>query len=403
MSNKHFAIRCKKIITVSKKGTINDGVIIIEDGIIKEIGTYDEIKEKLQDITILNYKDKIITPSLIDCHTHLLEYASRALYPLTKYTYLYGGKSLLLTALINGITAIGEQICGNPICYISIDDYMDVSKDSPIRIKFSLNNITIGTLDFPHYCSASGNIPVEKNYLTNNNILTLLANKNQFPGENVFINASPANLPLSLVPRAGEIVFSKEELQSIVNVYHNNGSLIGAHVAGEEAIQLALDCGVDVLHHAHGITSKQVLKAKEQSVSIVITPLGGSHLSPTVNEDILELANSSINISIATDAYLPPSSNLDLDIDKLYGPEVLLYISKPILKYLYQKGFDENYCLSLLTANPAKILGLDHIIGKLEVGMEGDFLVCNGIPGLEVDNCEDISCVFIRGKKVISR
>lgn len=103
-----FACRAKKIITVSEKGTIKDGVIIINDGKIESIGTYNELKSKLNDIPLYDYSEKVITPSLIDCHCHLLEYAPASLYPVTKETYLEAGRILLFNALLSGITAIGE-------------------------------------------------------------------------------------------------------------------------------------------------------------------------------------------------------------------------------------------------------------------------------------------------------
>ena len=86
MSENKFACYCKKIVTVSEKGTIRDGVIIVNDGKIEDIGTYIQLKDKLNDICVYEYKDKVITPSLIDCHCHLLEYAPGSLYPVTKET-----------------------------------------------------------------------------------------------------------------------------------------------------------------------------------------------------------------------------------------------------------------------------------------------------------------------------
>ena len=80
-----------------------------------------------------------------------------------------------------------------------------------------------------------------------------------------------------------------------------------------------------------------------------------------------------------------------------------MFIANSSMKLLFDNGYDENICLSLLTSNPAKILGLEDSIGKLEVGMSADFLVCDGIPGLEFVDKESICDIFINGKKVISR
>ncbi|MBU5336158.1 hypothetical protein [Intestinibacter bartlettii] len=237
MSDNKFACLAKKIVTVSEKGTIEDGVIIIDNGKIENIGTYDQLKNKLNDISIIyDYKDKVITPSLIDCHCHLLEYAPGSLYPVTKQTYLEAGKVLLFNALLSGITALGEQICGSPICNISIEEYMKIKDEVPLKIKFSLNSITIGTSDLSSYTCLNGNEQVNQDMLSNIDMVSEMAMKNEYPGENIFINATPANLPISEVPRAGEIMFTQDELKSIVDVFHKNYKKIGAHVAGKEGI-----------------------------------------------------------------------------------------------------------------------------------------------------------------------
>ena len=403
MNDNKFACLTKKIVTVSEKGTIEDGVIIINNGKIEDIGTYNELKDKLKDISIYDYKDKVITPSLIDCHCHLLEYAPGSLYPVTKQTYLEAGKVLLFNALLSGITALGEQICGSPICNISIEVYMKVKDEVPLKIKFSLNSITIGTSDLSNYTCLNGNEQVDKNMLSNIDIVSEMAMKNEYPGENIFINATPANLPISEVPRAGEIMFTQDELKCIVDVFHKNGKKIGVHVAGKEGIDLALECGVDVLHHAHDINDNQINLVKNNKTSIVATPLGGTHLTPNLPSDILKLVKKGIDISIATDAYLPPAAYLNLDENKLYGSEMLMFIAKPSMELLFENGFNENECLALLTYNPAKILGLENSIGKLDIGMSADFLVTDGIPGLEITKIEQILCVFVNGQKLIER
>mgnify|MGYP002552847708 FL=1 len=403
MSENKFACYCKKIVTVSEKGTIRDGVIIVNDGKIEDIGTYIQLKDKLNDICVYEYKDKVITPSLIDYHCHLLEYAPGSLYPVTKETYLEAGKVLMFNALLSGITALGEQICGSPICGISIDDYMKIKNEVPLKIKFSLNSITIGTNELSNYTCLHENKQVDKSILYREDIISKISIKNEYPGENVFINATPANLSAKDVPRAGEIIFTENQLQAIVDVFHSNNKKIGAHVAGKEGIDLAIKCGIDVLHHAHGINYNQIKILNNNKTSVVATPLGGTHLTPNLPQDIFDLVRGGIDVSIATDAYLPPASYLNLDENKLYGSDVLMLISHSSMKLLFNSGYDENRCLSLLTANPAKILGLENSIGKLDIGMSADFLVCDGIPGLEIVDNKNILEVFINGKKLISR
>ena len=170
-----------------------------------------------------------------------------------------------------------------------------------------------------------------------------------------------------------------------------------------DGINLALKYGVDVLHHAHGINDNQIKIAKAHNTDIVATPLGGTHLTPNLPSDILNLVKEGIDVSIATDAYLPPAPHLNLNDNILYGSDVLMLIAQPSMKLLFENGFDENICLSLLTISPAKVLGVENSVEKLDIGMSADFLVADGIPGLDITNPNNISDIFINGKKLISR
>ena len=73
------------------------------------------------------------------------------------------------------------------------------------------------------------------------------------------------------------------------------------------------------------------------------------------------------------------------------------------MQLLKKHHYDENMILSLLTDNPAKLLGKDDTFGRLEVGLEANFLVAEGVPGLEITEIEKIKKVFYRGVNVINR
>ena len=73
-----------------------------------------------------------------------------------------------------------------------------------------------------------------------------------------------------------------------------------------------------------------------------------------------------------------------LQIHHLNGSDSLILLAHLSMKLLFENGFDENICLSLLTSNPAKILGLENTVGKLDIGMSADFLVSDGILGLDI-------------------
>ncbi|MET3696694.1 imidazolonepropionase-like amidohydrolase [Bacillus oleivorans] len=401
-----YIVKSKRLVTVSKTGTIHDGAMSIENGRITAIGPWETIKHEYHDFLVIDYSNHVITPSLVDCHTHLLEFAPTSLYPVTPETHFHAGKAILLTALSAGITALGEQVCGHPLCDFSVEDYRRISADFPMDICFATTSISIGFEKLAHFTSFTKSQSVRKEDLVDSLIVRSIAMESDYPGENIFINATPANFTIDEVPRAGEIIYSLEELKQITEIYHAMGKQIGAHVAGEEGIKLALEAQIDVLHHAHGITAELMNIAAEQGVKVVATPMGGTHLPPNSPEEILRLVEKGIPVSIATDAYLPPymdTSWLPFTDQSLRGPDVLMLIASPSMVLMKQNGFDENEILALITANPAELMGKEQQYGRLQPGTDASFIVSNGVPGLEITDVKDIKCVYYKGVKVIER
>lgn len=405
MQNK-FIVRAEKIITVSNKGTIYDGAIVIENERILDIDKWQEIQNKYKSLKVINFKDNVITPSLVDCHTHILEYAPSSLYSVTQHTHFMGGISLLLHALSCGVTALGEQICGHPQCDFTLKDYKNVINNLPLDISFSTNTISIGLEPIIHFTSLTGSKPVNKDLLIDEKILEKISDLSEYPGENIFINATPANLCEHLAPNAGNIIYKQEELNEIVNIFHRKGKKIGAHVGGPKAINMALESGVDILHHGHGMDDSLIQKVKNNNTMIVVTPIGGTHHTPNSPEEIVKLVINNIVVAVATDSYLPPSKKakwLNYKDDNLKGPEELMTLAQPAMKLLFDYGLDENYVLSLITLNGAKVLGKNHQFGSLKEGMYANFLVADRIPGLEFTDVDKIHKVYFKGNKVIDK
>ncbi|PIC76381.1 hypothetical protein CSV74_11655 [Sporosarcina sp. P19] len=406
MESAGYIIKGKKIVTVSRLGTIENGALVVLNGKILDLGNWRKLQKRYPSFFVIDYSAYVITPSLVDCHTHLLEFAPSSLYPDLPIDHFDVGKALLLDTLSSGITAVGEQICGHPHFDFSINDYRKAVLNMPLDVSFATTSISIGFEKLAHFTAVTHSKIVEKADLIDPNVVQMIAQASDYPGENIFINATPANFTVDEVPRAGEVIYTLEELKRIVEIYHQCGKRVGVHVAGEYSIKMALDAEVDVLHHAHGITDELIEQASKQHVEIVATPMGGTHLPPNSPEEVLRLVNNNITVSISTDAYLPPYQGntwLPFKDQTLRGPDVLMLIAHPAMNLLKENNYGENEILALLTANPAALLGRENSFGRLEQGLDANFLVAEGIPGLEITSVESISKVFFRGEKVIDR
>lgn len=407
MNSGDFLIRAERLVTASDSyGTISNGAFVVHKGKIKDLGEYSYIAEKYGNMDVVDYSNYTVTPSLVDCHTHLLEYAPSAVYNTKNSAGLMGGISLLLEALSSGVTCLGEQICGSPDSRLLKKDYYDATRDFPIDIVFSVSEISIGLRQIIHFTGITGAVLMDKDTILSYDILSEMIRQSDYPGENIFINATPANLTEKLVPRAGEIIFTQEELNRLVKMFHDRGKRIGCHVAGEEAIDMAIEAGFDVLHHGHGITEEQIRKVFENNILIVATPLGGTHLKPNSPDNIATMVEKGITVAVSSDGYLPPHSQaewLSFDMDSLRGPESLMALAAPSMKKLKESGWNENDILKLITLYPAAVLGKDKCFGSLDVGKDASFLAAKGIPGIEITDPGDILSVYYKGENVINK
>lgn len=59
-------------------GLIEDGVIVIHNGVIAEVGTREEMEGKFVSAEVINAEGKLVTPGLIDPHTHAVWAGHRA-------------------------------------------------------------------------------------------------------------------------------------------------------------------------------------------------------------------------------------------------------------------------------------------------------------------------------------
>ena len=83
MTDPPYIIQSQSIVTMSSSivkpyGLVEGGAIIIADGHIKWIGKSNGIPSAYRDLPIKDFGKKLITPALVDCHTHVVYGGNRA-------------------------------------------------------------------------------------------------------------------------------------------------------------------------------------------------------------------------------------------------------------------------------------------------------------------------------------
>ena len=398
-----FLIHNAQILTLDDQGIIDNGFLVINKGKIVQIGdgtppggTYENI---------IDADNMIVMPGLVDCHTHLMEYATIEIHHTYGSAQKIAAMANLLSALKSGIVALGEHHLGHPQLPQSFQGYKQIISDNPVDIKLASGCCFIGTDPLVLVSSTAPATVIEKEDL-NRDMFVDMAKKSDFPGENIFLNATVANLPLDEAPRAGELTFSYEEIKVIVEIFHACNKRIGAHLEGDDAAEMFINAGGDVIYHGHNLTDTMVSKIADIKIPVVITPHGGTSSKPTSPEEVYRFYKQGIMLAIASDSYIPvhPGAEwINIPSGKLAGPEDFMKICEPVLNYLIENGVELSEALKLITLNGRKILDFPEKNWSLSAGNNADIIISKKIPAIETVDVYDIKYVIKSGKLVINR
>ncbi|WP_296970369.1 MULTISPECIES: amidohydrolase family protein [Tepidanaerobacter] len=370
--------------------------VLIKNGIISDI-VDNETAENLDACEVIDATGLVVMPGLVDCHTHLCEYATEGVHHIRGKSQTIAAISNYLDCLKSGITTIGDHHLGHPLLSAPLEVLKDAARNTVLNIKFAAGMCCLGTepLAYTSSLRPGGNLTLDD---LDNEHYARLAVESEFPGENIFITATVANLPCHLVPNGGKRIFDSEDIFEIVNIFHSLGKKIGAHIEGADNIQLFIDAGGDVVHHGHGANASQFDEMARKNIFLVATPHGGTSSSPNTPEDIYNALNAGVTTAIATDSYLPVHAKaVGLDDIKMVGPKDFLKICKPTFEYLSKHGVAKADCLKMITINAAKIMGLEAEIGSIAKLKRADIILSKGLPVFDFTDTESITTVIKDG------
>jgi len=398
-------IRNARVVTVSAKGTMERGTVAVAGGRVAALGTAEDFAGAAAR-TEIDAAGLVLTPGIVDCHTHLLEYATAGVFGVEGPAQRPAGCANLLTALRSGTTAVGEHHLGHPVLAQPTPVYQEIAREAPLTVGLAAGFCAIGTDPMAFVSALSPGSLVDREAI-GAAAAREFARRSDFPGESLFLTATVADLPAEAAPLAGEMVLEPELLHRLVEVFHEEGRPVGAHVEGDAAIGAFLEAGGDVLHHAHGMSPRMAERVAGAGIPVVATPHGGTSRRPLSPSEIADLVEAGTTVALASDSYLPvhPEADWypdDLDRSLPQGPDRFLYLARPVLMELARRGRGTDDTLALITRSGARILGRPDL-GTIEAGKRADLCLWRGVPGLEVTGPEGPVMVLCGGRIVSDR
>ena len=223
---------------------------------------------------------------------------------------------------------------------------------------------------------------------------------------NIAAGADGTKLFLHTSPREGVITkMSAEVARAAVEETHARGKLVMAHPTTLEAIQLALDVGVDVLVHT-------TLGEKSPWDAATLARMKSAHMSvvPTFKLWIYELKKEDVPpaaVNFLVDAtFQELRSFRGVQGQVLFGTDVgYMHDYDPTDEYVLmaKAGMNQAQILESLTTAPAARWKEETRHGQIAKGFAADLVMLAADPFDDVKNFANVKCVLRAGAPIYSR
>jgi imidazolonepropionase-like amidohydrolase len=362
--------------------------VLIEDGIIKEIGR--SIGDRnLGDIPIILSKGMYLTPGLIDCHVHLILDGSPDIVGYVASSDLEKLSSNAvknsIVSLENGITTVRDMGCTGFIVPRLRDKIQKGVCRGP-RI-YAAGHMIIKKGGHVKYIGREING-------TSNDLKKAV--RQQIIGGADFIKLIVSGGLLSSgSPRDTEL--NEMQINVAVEEASRHGFKTAVHVYGDEDTRAALEAGVWTIEHGSWASIKTLKKAASSDIFLVPTLKAANNIVENADTlpdkvvrnayEMLDAANNvlpkavkkGVSIAMGTDAGTPYNYHGDNALE---------------LEYLSEIGMSNSELINAATVNASRVIGQGHSLGQVKPGFIADLLL------LDTNPLDDIKA-FRKGLKYV--
>lgn len=399
------------IITQNKKREIiENGALVIENEIIKEIGKNSGIEKKYKNAKkIIDGYGKVVMPGLINTHGHLAmsllrgyaddmnleEWWMKYVYPVESK---FGRKEVYWGSLL----AMIEMIKSGTTCFADFYYYEDEVAKAAQEIGMK-GILGCAILDVPTFYYKTPDSAFKKTELlikkfNNNPLVKIALAPHMFQTTSIetykkakkIANDNNLLLFTHAAETKQEVDFSlKKYKQRVIEVLVKNNIL-------DEKTILAHCCWLD---------KKEIKILAQSGASVAHCPVSNMKLASGIMP-LQEISESGINISLGTDGVCS-NNNLDM-LEEMKIAALLHKVNK-----LDPSIANAQTVLDMATINGAKALGLENEIGSLEKAKKADVVILNFekshlIPRHNLishlvysANGNDVDTIFINGKMIM--
>ena len=398
----HVVVHAGHLLDVKSGKTLNDQMIVIDDGKIVSVGTTVDTKVPADAIRI-DLPNATVLPGLIDAHTHLTmdpKFGYERLAISVPREALIGAKNAR-TTLLAGFTTV-RNVGASDFSDVALRDAINAGDVPGPRMLVSgpALSITGGHCD-------NNMLPFEY-HATESGVADGIAAVQHKVRENIkygadLIKVCATGGVLSLGDNPQHSQYTLEEMKAIVADAHRLGRKVAAHAHGAEGIRWAAEAGVDSVEHGSYIDEPGISAMKEHGTYLVPTLYLGdwmienaalTHLPapllakaqevlPAARKNIAHAFASGVKVAFGTDAAVYPHG-----------------LNARQFAVMVKMGLTPLQSIQAATVNAADLLGWIGKIGTVEPGAWGDIVAVDGDPLKDVTVLEKIKFVMKSGEVV---
>lgn len=358
------------IVPVVPRGTVLENhSIAIKDKRIVGIDSSAAIAEQYQAQEIVALDNHVLMPGLVNAHGHsamalfrgiaddipLKQWLEDRIWPLeSKYVsreFVHEGALLAMAEMISGGTTCFADM------YFFPDEVARAAAEAQMRVQ-----LASPIMDFPTSWAQDPDEYIRK--------ATQL--HDDYRNSELIYSAFGPHAPYSVSDEPlQKIAVLAEELDVPIHIHmHETAQEVQDAIAadGRRPLQRMADLGLIsprlVSVHATQLTTEEMIAMADLGASVVHCPSSNLKLASGFCE-VAKLIDNGVNVALGTDG---AASNNDLD---MFGEmQLAAMVAKAVAEN--PSAVPAETALEMATINSAQAMGLDHLLGSIEIGKQAD-------------------------------
>ena len=382
------------LIDVIEETTIENGCVLVEDGLIKEIGK--DIKAP-EDAKVVDLGGKYVTPGLFNCHVHMCSDAGNGVHQeLPDAALTIRGIKNLRTLLNSGVTYVRDAGAPNHIDAVLHEASIKGDIVSPEMQTSGKCICMTGGHGWTDGREADGPVELRK------------AAREQLKNGANWIKLMATGGVMTKGVEPGSPQLTEEEMRAAIEEAHKSGAKTLTHAQGMTGIKNALRAGIDSIEHGffmddwcfdfmkeHGVYLVPTLAApywiKEKGTAAGIPDYMVKKVEKTIDahQDTFRRAHKAgVKIALGTDAGTPFN-----EYDMTAFECVLMC----------KNGLTPMEAIQCGTINAADLLDVKETHGSLTAGKVANMAVFEKNPLEDVHNLLDCAMTVLHGDVVFEK